>query len=58
MKTFTAALLVAAVCLLAASGAVQAGRIGPGRELKQFRNGLGNLLLRYVERKLSRTILT
>ena len=43
MKTSTAALVVAAVCLLAANGAVQAGRIGPGRELKQFRNGLGNL---------------
>ena len=41
MKTFTAALLIAAVCLLAASGAVEASRVGPGRQLKQFSSGLG-----------------
>ena len=41
MKTFAAALLAAAVCLLAASGAVEASRVGPARQLQQFNNGLG-----------------
>ena len=41
MKTSTAALLIAAVCMLAASGAVEASRVGPGRQLKQFSSGLG-----------------
>lgn len=46
MKGFTAALLVAAVCLLAANGAVQASRIGPARQLQQYAysNGLGEPL--------------
>lgn len=41
MKTFTAALLVAALCLLAGHGAVQCSRVGPARQLQQFQNGLG-----------------
>ena len=41
MKTFSPALLVAAACLLAANGAVEASRTGPARQLQQFNGGLG-----------------
>lgn len=44
MKTFSAALLVAAVCLLATNGAVEASRIGPARQLQQFNGGLGEFI--------------
>ena len=45
MKTFTAAILVAAACLLAASGAVEASRVGPARQLTQFNGGLGEFVV-------------
>ena len=51
MKTFSAALLAAAVCLLAANGVVEASRVGPARQLQQFNNGLGEFCSRriYIE---------
>ena len=41
MKGCSAACLVAAICLLAGSGAVEASRVGPARQLQQFSGGLG-----------------
>ena len=41
MKGYSAACLVAAICLLAGSGAVEASRVGPARQLQQFSGGLG-----------------
>ena len=41
MKVISAALLVAALCLLAGNGAVEASRVGPARQLQQFSGGLG-----------------
>ena len=49
MKAFSAALLAAAVCLLAANGAVEASRVGPARQLQQFNNGLGESCLGKIE---------
>ena len=45
MKTFSAALLVAAACLLAATSSVEASRVGPARQLTQFNGGLGECAL-------------
>ena len=41
MKGYSAACLLAAFCLLAGSGAVEASRVGPARQLQQFSGGLG-----------------
>ncbi len=41
MKGHVAACLVAAICLLACNGAVEASRVGPARQLQQFSGGLG-----------------
>ena len=41
MKGYIAACLVAAICLLASNGAVEASRVGPARQLQQFSGGLG-----------------
>ena len=45
MKGYSAVLLVAALCLLAGNGAVEASRIGPARQLQQFSGGLGEYSL-------------